>query len=426
MTLSAIPIRVRELTSFKDIKSGLTWNWPDIPLERDYQNYAEGKLGGMFSAQPSIENGLALIENKEDIAAVNYLGVCVDFYRDAMFAEWPVITSESPERLAFIESVMSSLMDQLQRALQWRVIKGRAVLMVDSRGVHAVDPSFYQPVRAEYDRDETIAHLLAYTYADESVAGQTGVVSTQQTDTRIRFVFFERGQPATYAVHKFAGWTVGELLESGPVDLREMVVFGRGLKDSFFVDAVPLVRELAIRRTIMDKIMNRFGAPHLVAPNNAPSDFKLDPAGSLLRRDNTGGGYEYLTFDADLAVQKQRAEAITDEIYTLLGIPPVALGVNAGRGESGAARDRLMFAALAKVGRLRRAVDGVIPLLLDALNAPAGDTKIVWPRAPLATYEEKVAQVVQLVGAGILPIPTAQKWLGIEASEIPVVPGDAA
>ena len=85
-----------------------------------------------------------------------------------------------------------------------------------------------------------------------------------------------------------------------------------------------------------------------------------------------------------------------------------------------------MFAALAKVGRLRRAVDGVIPLLLDALNAPAGDTKIVWPRAPLATYEEKVAQVVQLVGAGILPIPTAQKWLGIEASEIPVVPGDAA
>ena len=139
----------------------------------------------------------------------------------------------------------------------------------------------------------------------------------------------------------------------------------------------------------------------------------LDPKGTILSRDTSGAGYSYLTFDGKLEQQQSQIESLFDTLYTILRLPPVAFGLFPGRGESGVARDRLMYSALAQISRLRLDIEQFLPELLDALpGSVAGDTTVQWPAHPLSTFNERVQIALPLYQAGLISQAESRQMLG--------------
>ena len=405
-TTNSTAISDAEITQFADVKPGAVWGWPRNELELEYQSYHDGNFAMLYSAAPTVENGLAVVGGIENIQTPNYFRLCGDFYVDAVGAEPPTLTSTNASRADFITEVRRALLREIGKAVRWRAIKGRGVLMVDSLGIQAVDSSVYFPVTQPGDTDTVTGHIIARPF------NSLPDPQSFQSPDRIAVSFFSP-EVNEYAVFDFSGNSIGSLLATGPGDIRAIVTFGDGIQDSYFRGGAPLVRELAIRNTIISKVLNRHGAPHMQVPNDAPSPPNINADGSILYRNDKGDGYEYLVFDGKLADQMQAAQRVQDLVYTTFGIPPVVFGVNAGAGESGAARDRLMFSALSRVSRIREDLEEAVPMLLDAMGAPVGDTSVAWAGGPLTTKSERDATTERLYAAGILDRDEARGRLGI-------------
>ena len=272
--------------------------------------------------------------------------------------------------------------------------------------IQAVDSSVYFPVTHPGDTDTVTGHIIARPFNS-----MPNPQSFQSPD-RLSVSLFSN-EVNEYRLYEFHGTSVGNLIGTGPGDITAIATFGEGIQDSYFRGGAPLVRELSIRNTIITKILNRHGQPHVMVPNDAPDPLRLDADGSVLYRNVEGQGYEYLTFDGKLGDQMNAAARVQDLVYTTFGIPPVVFGVNAGAGESGAARDRLMFSALSRTSRLREDIEEAMPFLLDALGAPPGDTTVQWSGSPLTTASERHATTERLFAAGILTQEEARQRLGV-------------
>ena len=157
-------VKEAELTSYDVIKSGLAWTWNRLSKEKEWECYYEGEFGSLYSGPKTVESGLAILENPNDISTTNYFAVCTDFFVDAIFAESPEFVSETAARQSFIDEVRGTLLKELTDAVRWRTIKGRGVLLVDSLGLRAIDPSHYFPLKLNFSPTNTAAHLLAYPY----------------------------------------------------------------------------------------------------------------------------------------------------------------------------------------------------------------------------------------------------------------------
>lgn len=411
-------VKEAELTSYEIIKSGLAWTWNRLTKEKEWECYYEGEFESLYGGPKTVESGLAVLENPNDISTTNFFAVCSDFYVDAIFAESPEFVSEIPARQAFIDEVTPVLIKELTDAVRWRTIKGRGVLLIDSLGLRAIDPSHYFPLKLNFSVSNTAAHLLAYPYVS-GMQQNVNNANTVLTDDRIRLVYYDpNGLSGTvrndYEDRRFSGQGIGEIIDSGNADIRALITFGDGPKASYYGNAVDLVKDFSVRKAIVARILNRHGNPHLIAPDQTDKQLKVDDRGSVLFRDMNGQGYEYLTFDGQMSAQFELLKGQESQIYTLLGIPPVALGEDVGRGESGRARERLMFSALARITRLRHNVEQAVPAILDAMGAPAGDTAVVWQGDPLSTQEQRAASAERQFAAGLISRDEARRTLGYE------------
>ena len=393
---------------FVDIREGAVWQFPWLEQEADYQSYHDGNFARMFAETPTAENGLAIVADAQNrlphMLTTNYFRITADFFVNALFADAPSIVSDAPARQAVIDASQRELMRQMRQAMRWRIIKGYGVLLVDDAGVTAIDASYYFPVVNE--RRQLEAHLLAYPYRAEP----TPYNQYALPDRMLATLFNVNTGAISYELYTFGGDVLGQLLETGSSDARALFVFGDGR--SYFTDSVNLVREIAIRRTVVSKILNRHGQPHMQGPANAPDPFILNAKGDFLARDTDGGGYSYLTYDGSLAEQQTQIDALEDALAQLLATPGVVFGTNAGRGESAIARDRLMFAALSRVSAARLEMESFLPALLDAAGAPTGSTEIIWPAHPLMTFTERVDAVLKLFSAGLITDSEARRQIG--------------
>ena len=267
-----------QLTSFDVIKSGLSWNWLRLTHECNWQDYHDGEFSSLYSINPTVENGLQIIENKSDITTPNLFKLCSDFYTDAIFAEIPEFISSVPGRQEFIDSLKPVIVKELSQAVRWRTIKGRGVLLVDSLGLRAIDPSNYFPLRDVFALENTQAHLLAYPYSSEVQDS----VSAHQTADRIRFVFYDPSGASgevrnDWQEYRFSGNAIGERLDGNSADVQAILTFGGGPRESYYFDAVDLIRDFSVRRAIIGRVLNRHGSPHINAPSGAAKDLRLDP-----------------------------------------------------------------------------------------------------------------------------------------------------
>ena len=399
------------LTSLDLISTGTQWNWPRLTFERDWQSYHDGDFRKLFGQAPTVENGLAILDDISDITVPNFFKTCADFYVDAMFTDIPGLTSSNEAREAFMNAQRSRVLRELERSIRWRVIKGRGVLLVDSLGVRAIDSSTYFPLVGQIETHSALGHVFAYPYRQE----QLQQPNEFDDPDRIRIVIFAPALGVNeWREYIYSGNTLGEELGRGETDVQGVVTFGPGPHGSFYTDAVELVRDYSIRRAIIRRILNRRGNPHLVAPDNTPANLTLDPKGSVLRKDDRGNSYEYLTYDAALPAQTEVADALNGQIYTALALPPAAFGVDVTRGESGEARERLMFAALSRVNRLRNQIEEILPPLFDAMGAPEGDTELRWAGDALTPARERAMSAERQFTAGLITRDEARQDIGYD------------
>ena len=399
------------LTSLAQIRTGTIWNWPRLAFEERWQEYHDGDFRQLFAERETVDNGLAILDNRNEITVPNYFKTCADFYVDAMFTEVPGMVSSNEQRTAFMNSNRPAILREMEQAIRWRVIKGRGVLLVDSLGVRAIDPSTYFPLTGKIETHSTLGHVIAYPYRSE-ISEQI----TQRLDNdRMRVVSFVPGLGVNEWVdYALSGLSIGAELARGTADVRGILTFGPGPVGSFFSDVTDLVRDLSIRRAIIRRILNRRGNPHLTAPETAANPLELNPKGSVLYKDAAGNGYEYLVYDAALPAQVEVAEKLQEQIYTGLALPPTAFGVDVTRGESGDARERLMFAALSRINRLRNQIEEVLPPLLDAMGAPEGDTELRWAGDALTPSGRRAEAAERQYTAGIITRDEARQIIGYD------------
>ncbi len=399
---------------FDRASQGKRWDFPRLQQEHEYESLYEADFSSLFSDAPTLENGLSIIGGAQNIIKINRFRTCTRLYVDGLFSPTPAITSDSDALRAWLNENRQQLIAQLQEAVRWLTIKGRGVLLVDSLGIQALDPSSYFPVLSRDDQTRTLGHVLSYLYY-EGESEDFGVVPSAN---RIKFVFFGGGLNE-FRVHDYQAGMIGEVLASGPADLRGVFSFGGGVTESFYQDAPPLAREVMMRRTILTKVLNRFGSPHIVGPHDAPEPFTLDPKGMLMRRSSEGHGYEYMLYDPDLRGQLAYLEGLEAALDEILVIPRVALGQAVGLGESGVARERAMFHALSRINRIRAQIEELLPGLLDAAGAPSAAVEVQWPGVVLTSYNDLVNRVVVLTQAGLLSPNEGRGWLGLSPLDDP-------
>lgn len=417
-----------EITSYELIQPGLAWTWPRLRSEERWQSLHDGDLGVLWEGViPSVDNGLSILGInaaggiQDGVIRSNWFRVISDFYTDAMHGENPTIASGAAARDGFLRAYSEAVLREVERATRFYTIKGRGVLLVDSRGVRAVDPSVYFPVTNPGDSGDVIGHILAYPYVERP---EGRAPQDYEAPNRMRFVLWS----PTLEVNSTSTWfyqggILGQMISEEAADVAGIFVWGRGPEDAMYTQVVSPVREAMMRQTIINRILNRHGQPHLVVPDSLVDDLTLNPTGMTLPEDTANKGVtRYLTHDGAMASQMDQLNHLMETIHILAGIPPVVFGVGAGRGESGQARDRLMFSALARVRRIRRDIEGILPAVFDALGAPAGDTSVSWIVNPFSTQQERTDSILAQVAAGVLSADEAAERLGNRPPGAPAAP----
>ena len=156
-----------DLTSFDQVKEGVRWVWPHLYEMEENRQLQQGNLKVLFDfSSEDLFNGLSVIKNIDNIVQLNYFMGLTNFYVNAMYAERPVVQSETPERQNFIENIEETLFIRLEEAEKYRSMNGRTVIVVENGVLESIDPRWYFPVRNLQDREVVEAHLLAYTYYD--------------------------------------------------------------------------------------------------------------------------------------------------------------------------------------------------------------------------------------------------------------------
>ena len=79
--------------------------------------------------------------------------------------------------------------------------------------------------------------------------------------------------------------------------------------------------------------------------------------------------------------------------YQASGMPPVAFGVDLGKGESAEARRQLSGVAVGKLNSARRQIEEALPAALRVAGAPAGTIVVKWAAGPLDDTHRKVESV---------------------------------
>ena len=224
------------------------------------------------------------------------------------------------------------------------------------------------------------------------------------------------------------GVTIGRQLSvDTPTDTLGMWAFGDG--SDAYRDIRPLVGALLISETLGGYTLAQFANPILQGPGvgiaqmQGKGNVEVRLArGGLAPRAKEDPEYSWLRPEPAMDQYLEYQQRLIDEIRTHAGLPPSVDGQDVGRGESGEARERIMFTAMAKMRRLRRNLERIIPLVVAAMGAPAGGVEVSWTADPFGTVAARNAEVINDVAAGLLTVDEGRAVKGrppLEASQAP-------
>lgn len=393
-----------DYTSFDQLTTGWQMEYLRYNTEMAWESLYNGNFQVMSQGvEATIDNGLTVIDFSEAMW-INWFWVASKFYQDAFTAERPTVTPQKSEE------VFEPIWRAIRRAVEWYSVKGRVVLIQKKDGtVTAVNPSFYYPIRAKWDAELTIAHALVYRWTEP----QKQIIYEHRVPDRARIVKFDKKLGInTVENYVLEGTVIGEKLSEEESDIENIYVFGEGERDTFYPALVPLVFELTIREAYESRLLNRHSSPIAIVPPNAglvgpDGNSRLDPKGNTVEYEaDTGTNkFGYLTWEGHLVDNREKIERLVRNIHLITGVPPVVFGIDIGKGESGQAREKLMFTAMSKVRSIRKEVELVLEEILG------GDTEVSWVSSPFTTEEERRAAVLRETAVGIISINEARELL---------------
>lgn len=410
-----------ELTSLEQVVEGFNWNWSRLSREREWEEWYEGDFDSLFSGTATDDNGMRVFDPNQ-VVHLGLFRAIAEFYWAALMSERPSVTSEDEARQNWLDEYLEKIWIGLDKAVEWWTYKGRAVIMVtEQMDVIPVDPSFYFPIRAEYDQEQVVAHLLAYTWHRQE---SDTFLKNAVHPNRIRLVKLdpEIDDGGTVEHRLFHGQTIGELQETENAELLGIFTAGNG--SSMFSRMRDPMRALMVRYSALTRTLNRHSNPHLVSTqeliDEAGNPRKLNPNGDLIiapNEDGSGMPVYYLTWDGMIEPSLEYIAKMEQYVHLTTGAPPVVFGIDVGKGESGASRDRLLFSAQSRVARMRREIEAMLEGIIDAMGAPGSGLDVGWVADPFASLSERRESLVTLVQAGIVSKNEARSNLGYDPLE---------
>lgn len=394
-----------DFTSFDQIGTGTLAITEKETNELRWWDYYLGKLEGLFEGLNGREhNGISIVAGlrKEYVQMFKHLSL---FYQDMLLSERPAISSTNESRQEWIEEYKDNIFEALDDAIESWSVLGKGILMTQADGsIRGIKNFNYYPIKAAYDEKITLGHCFIYTYPE---------YPTDQMKTRTNFppnrarVVKYSNVPGfeinTIETYGFTGTqiqaplgknTLTKLIDTQNSLVTSVSVIGKD-SGTFYPDVEPHIRELILRETIDTRRLNSHSFPNLVAPATSglvgPDGRLLRPfpdTGSVLEADE-GESYSYLTPELEVAATHAKIQRIINYIHLTSRVPPIIFGLDIGKGESGAAREKLLQGPDGIIRRVRREIENVLNEVFDAMGAPEGDTKIKWVADPFANVEAR-------------------------------------
>ena len=400
-------LTARYLTRMDALESGAQWNPAHHASDAATRRLVAGDFAGLFTGEANDSNGLAVIDRNAAIT-LPWPRAIVDSWQDLLWGDAPAITSSTPAIADWLLASGPALIQELAALTHDLAITGYGVLLAEAGQLRAIESTAWQPVIDSGDASRRVGDILAWPYA-------SGAQQDNGAPDRLRVTRIPRQGQADSATYEYQPGTIGKLL-AGPHPVKVSGLWATGDGASGIAGITPLLRELCIRYTAAARVINRHANPHISGPVDSELLTKpgaYNPAGMYLPRSDPDDGYEYLTWDGKLDSAFAAIDRLTRQLALLAG--PAALDLT-GPGESGAARQALLWQAQARANRVRRDIEGMLLLALPAVTGEgAGSVTIDWPPLAFESWPDRAEAAALLVTAGVLSTEEARAELGLRA-----------
>ena len=378
-------------------------------LDAQHRAWAEGDLSSLFSRAATDTNGLNVID-RQDIITLPWPGAVIDSAQSLLWGEVPGVTSDNSGMTAWLEQNAAELWQTLEQTTRDLAITGYGCLLIQGSSIRVVNSTFWQPVVAADDAGQRTGNLLAYPYHSPAAARDGGKPPDLLRVTALPL----DGSPATVSTYALAEGKVGALLaQTEAADLKAIYAFGNGV--SSLQGLGPALRELCVRYTAASRVMNRHTSPHMTGP---PDSTLLTDAeaykgtGMYLPRTDDQNDYAYLTWTSELTAVFSQIDRLNRQLALLSG--PAALDLS-GAGESGNARQALLWQSTARAARIRRDLENILLRAIPLAAEATGTLTIDWPDVSFAPWAERAASMATLTKEGVITAAEARAELGIRA-----------
>lgn len=371
------------LTSLDFLAPGKPWP-PPTEAER-LERYAQNRLLFEGKHEQVYRDWIRLLREDQQATlemVLNWHKRLTLLFADLLLGETPRISAGeqgSPEQQAVERIIKDNGLFNVAYEVAVDVSRyGTGIFKVryDSRAIiEGQQPAIWFPVVAPDNIKEIRAHVLAWTYEEDTQErGKTVTKKYLQTEihekgkiTTAKYPIENNiiGKPIAYeetetGVDEFLIVPVNNILTTDRVT---------GLDDYSDLDSI--IQELEVRIAQISRILDKHADPNMYGPDTA---LEHDPAtGQWIFRG--GGKYfpvgpeenppGYVTWDGQLEAAFKQIDLLMEQLYILSETSAAAFGqLKAGLAESGTALRRLMMAPLAKVNRIRMRFD---PALKEVL-----------------------------------------------------------
>ena len=285
-------------------------------------------------------------------------------------------------------------------------LTGYGVILAEGGRLRSVNATAWHLICDPADVSIQTGDVLAFPYAANP--------EESAMPDRLRIVRIPREGMASVLTCAYSTGQIGAALE-GPADAPAVMgCWAIGDGQSLLDGIAPLLRELCIRHTGAARILNRHTSPHLQGPPDSSllhEEGAYKPGGMYLPRADASEGYSYLTWPSELDAAFRQIELMLRQLALLAG--PAALDIS-GAGESGSAREALLWQAQARSQKVRRSIEQLLKIALPVVaQAPGASIEIDWPAFNFTGWADRAEAAERLVTSGILSPAEARAQMGI-------------
>ena len=355
------------INSMNDIRTGATLDLSELVERARYGNWYNGGRDGLFDNPKTVDNALLLIQ-LENMYYPNLFQIGSDTYTKGVLSEYPTLSSDNPRVKEWFEDGMrSTVLKVLRRMVRDWSIYGRGVLIVQDGELVNVPASDYIRVGRVEMPDSLVGHLIVRPYY-QKVEGEALTDPSVHSPNRLQVIrYSELENYNDAAIYEFSGnygqGVVGRILEeTSEANITAFVTVGDAT--SWYGKAKEAVESATIELCFLHSMSHRAFNKILLVPSSTQSSTSKnnvvgdDAPPDVERRVETYSeqrrpilpvnsadkiSIEQIGQDFKADIMQANYDTAMDWFYTASGLPPVAFGINTGKGESGFAREIAMI-----------------------------------------------------------------------------------